>query len=103
MKYRKWAIYTVVFFPLYVVARTSLSVPTWLDLLMGAIFGVLILPVLYFRSSAAAGALIILFLLAFPSLFSMELGLPGHSGLLFLFMLWVILILVIVFDRVRKT
>lgn len=99
MKHRIWAFYAVVVFPVYVMSRASFSIPVWFDILVGAVLGFLILPVLFFRSSAAAFAVVIVFLLALPSLSSMQLSQFGQSGLLFLFVLWVILILVLVFDR----
>lgn len=101
MKNRDRAYLGLMVFPVYVLTRASFDVPVWLDLLVGVILAILILPTLFFRSAAAGTAVIVLLVLAFPSLSSMD-GRLGKAGLLFFFALWVILILVIALDRAKR-
>jgi len=102
MKYRDWVYLGLVVFPIYVLGRASFAVPFWLDLLAGLVLGLTILPAVFFRSAAIGVGVIVLFVLAFPSLTTMEFGKLGKPGILFLFSLWVILILVIFLDRSKR-
>ena len=101
MNYRDKATWGLMVFPIYVLIRAGFDVPIWIDLLLGAALAILILPTLFFRSAAAGAAVIVLFVLAFPSLSSMD-GRLGKAGLLFFFALWVILIVVIAIDRSKR-
>ncbi len=102
MNLRDRAYLGLMVFPVYVLARVSFDVPFWLDLLAGLVLGLLILPALFFRSAAIGVTVIVLFVLAFPSLSIMDFGKLGKPGLLFLFALWVVLILLISFNRSRR-
>ena len=102
MKYRDWAYLGLMVFPVYLLSRVSFAIPLWLDLLVGLVLGVTILPALFFRSAAISLAVIVLFVLALPSLTVMDYGKLGKPGLLFLFALWVVLILVVSLDRSRR-
>ena len=101
MNYRKWAFIGLLVFPLYLLGRASFAVPVWVDLLVGLLLGLLILPSLFFRSAATGIAVLVLFVMAFPSLSEMDYGTLAKPGLLFLFALWVVLVLVISLDRSR--
>ena len=102
MKYRDWAFLGLMVFPVYVLARVSFDVPFWLDLVVGLVLGLLILPALFFRSASIGITVLVLFVLAYPSLSTMNYGKLDKPGLLFLFALWVVLVLVISLDRSRR-
>ena len=101
MNYRKWALVSLLVFPVYLLVRATIAVPLWIDLLVGLLLGLLILPSLFFRSAAAGITMLVLFVLAYPSLSEMDYGKLDKPGLLFLFALWVVLILVISLNRSR--
>ena len=101
MNYRDKATLGLMAFPIYILARVGFDVPIWVDLIMGILLALMILPTLFFRSAAAGTAIIALFILAFPSFSEMD-GRLGKSGLLFFFALWVILIVIIAIDRSKR-
>jgi hypothetical protein len=102
MASQNWAYAGLALFLIYLLTRVSFSVPIWLDLIMGFVLGILILPTLFFRSASIGIGILVLFVLAYPSLSSMEYGKMGKPGLLFLFALWVILLLIVYLGRSNR-
>ncbi|MGW8180625.1 MAG: hypothetical protein ACWGQW_17975 [bacterium] len=102
MNNRNWALGGLLVFPVYMLGRANFDVPVWIDLLVGLLLGLLILPRLFVRSASIGITILVLFVLAFPALSDLDYGKLGKPGLLFLFALWVVLVIVIALEGSKR-